>query len=175
MKKNQFSIRRLIGATFLAWIAVLGFDFLLHGGLLARIYAEPSPFLLPPDDAFRLIPLGYTSFLVFQIFLVWLLVRLEIKDSKSGFWLGLKVGAAVWGAMVLGLLSISTASINLMAGWWIGQTIEAGIGAMVAAIGLKTMRPWRTLIYIILFVIAMIIVTVGLQSTGLAPAVRIAT
>jgi len=174
MKSDQFSIRRLIGATLLAWFAVLGFDFLLHGGILARLYAEPSPFLLPPEDAFRLIPLGYASFLVFQIFLVWLLVRLEIKGGKSSFLLGLKVGAAVWGAMVLGLLSISTASINLMTGWWIGQAIEAGIGAMVAAMGLETTRPGRTLIYVILFVTAIIIVTVILQSTGLAPAVRIA-
>jgi hypothetical protein len=173
MKMGQYSFRRLIGTTFLAWFAVIGFDFLLHGGLLARLYTEPSPFLLPPEDAFRLIPLGYASFLVFEIFLVWLLIRLEIRNSNSGFLLGLKVGAAVWGAMVLGLLSISTASISLMAGWWIGQTIEAGIGGMVAAAGLETTRPWRMLIYVILFVIAMIIVTVILQSIGLAPAMRV--
>jgi hypothetical protein len=60
-----------------------------------------------------------------------------------------------------------------MAGWWIGQTIEAGIGGMVAAAGLETTRPWRMLIYVILFVIAMIIVTVILQSIGLAPAMRV--
>ena len=41
--------------------------------------------------------------------------------------LGLQVGAFAWGALVLGLLSISTASIGLLAGWFIGQTIEAGI------------------------------------------------
>lgn len=174
MKNNQYSIRRLIGATLLAWIAVLGFDFLLHGGLLAKLYTEPSPFLLPPEDAFRLIPLGYASFLVFQIFLVWLLVRLDIQGAKSGLIMGLKVGTMIWGAMILGLLSISTASINLMMGWWIGQTIEAGIGSMIAVIGLETTRPWRTLLYVILFLIIMVIVTVILQSTGFAPTVRIA-
>lgn len=174
MKTQRFSMRRLTGTILLSWFAVIGFDFLLHGGLLARLYTEPSPFLLPPEDAFRLIPLGYASFLIYQIFLVWLLVRLEIKGNKSSFLLGLKVGATVWGAMVLGLLSISTAGINLMAGWWIGQTIEAGIGGMVAAMTLETTRPWRMLLYVILFVMAMIIVTVILQSTGFAPAVRIA-
>ena len=116
MNIGEYSFRRLIGTIFLAWFAVLGFDFLLHGGLLARLYTEPSPFLLPPEDAFRLIPLGYASFLVFEIFLVWLLIHLEIRGSKSGFLLGIKVGAMVWGAMVLGLLSISTAGFGLMAG-----------------------------------------------------------
>lgn len=173
MNIGEYSFRRLIGTTFLAWFAVLGFDLLLHGGLLARLYTEPSPFLLPPEDAFRLIPLGYVSFLVFEIFLVWLLIHLEIRGSKSGFLLGIKVGAMVWGAMVLGLLSISTAGFGLMAGWWIGQTIEAGIGGMVAVAGLETTRPWRMLTYVILFVIAMIIITVILQSTGLAPAMRV--
>ena len=114
MNIGEYSFRRLTGTTFLAWFAVLGFDFLLHGGLLARLYTEPSPFLLPPEDAFRLIPLGYVSFLIFEVFLIWLLIRLEIRGSKSGFLLGLKVGASVWGALALGLLSISTAGF----GFW---------------------------------------------------------
>ncbi|MEJ2412947.1 MAG: hypothetical protein P8Y34_08130, partial [Anaerolineales bacterium] len=72
------SYRRLIGGVLLSWLAVLGFDFFLHGGLLASLYTKPSPFLLPPEQAFRLIPLGYLAFLIFEIFLVWLMVRLDI-------------------------------------------------------------------------------------------------
>jgi hypothetical protein len=169
----QRSKRYLIGVVLLAWFAVLGFDFFLHGGLLAGLYAEPSPFLLPPEEAFRLIPLGYASFLVFEIFLVWLMVRLDVKGWRSGMVLGLQVGAFAWGALVLGLLSISTASAGLMAGWFIGQTIEAGIGGMVAGAGLVAERRWRLVICVVIFVIVAIIVTVVLQSVGLAPAMRV--
>jgi hypothetical protein len=169
----QRSKRRLMGVVLLAWFAVLGFDFFLHGGLLARLYAEPSPFLLPPEEAFRLIPIGYASFLVFEIFLVWLMGRLDVRGWRPGMALGLQVGAFAWGALVLGLLSISTAGVGLMAGWFIGQTIEAGIGGMVAGAGLVTERPWRLVIYVLIFVILAIIITVVLQSVGLAPAMRV--
>ena len=162
------SRRRIVGVIFLGWFAVLGFDFFLHGGLLAKLYAQPSPFLLPLEDAFRFIPLGYLSFLVFEVFLVWLILRLSVNGWRQGLLLGLKVGAFVWGALVLGLLSISTAGIGLMAAWFIGQTIEAGIGGMVAAAGLVTERPWRMVIFVIIFVIVIFMITVILQSLGLA-------
>ncbi|MCK4978324.1 MAG: hypothetical protein KAS36_15415 [Anaerolineales bacterium] len=170
MESDQRSARRLVGVTLLAWFAVLGFDFLLHGGLLARLYAEPSPFLLPAEDAFRLIPLGYLSFLVFIFLLVWLMVRLKIAGWSRGLVFGLQVGALVWGSLVLGLLSISTASLELMAGWFIGQTMEAGIGGLVVGWGLASNRPWRLVLYVILFVVAAVVVTIFLQSAGLAPA-----
>jgi hypothetical protein len=165
---------RLIGVCLLAWFAVLGFDFLLHGGLLASLYTEPSPFLLPPEQAFRLIPLGYAAFLVFTIFLMWLILRLNIQGWLSGLIFGLQVGAFTWIAMALGLLSISTASLAMMAGWVVGQTAEAGIAGLVIAAGLETGRPWRLLVYVLVFVLAAIVVTIVLQSTGIAPAARVA-
>jgi hypothetical protein len=45
----------------LSWLAMLGVDFFFHGGLLATLYQQPSPFLLPPSDAFRRIPLGHLA------------------------------------------------------------------------------------------------------------------
>jgi len=56
------SPRRLLTAGLVAWFAALGVDFLAHGGLLARLYAEPEPFLLPPRELFARIPLGYAAF-----------------------------------------------------------------------------------------------------------------
>jgi hypothetical protein len=169
----QYSKRRLVATVFLALFAVIGFDFFLHGGLLAKLYAEPSPFLLPLEEAFRLIPLGYLSFLIFEIFLVWLMLKLGITGWKSGLVFGLEVGAFAWGALVLGLLSISSAGLPLMTGWFIGQTIEAGIGGLVAGAVLVTKRPWWMLIFVVLFVVLAFIVTVILQTLGLAPVARI--
>ncbi len=172
MEAVQISARRLVGVILLAWFAVIGFDFLLHGGLLARLYAEPSPFLLPAQDAFRLIPLGYVSFLVFIILLLWLMVRQKISGWSRGLVFGLQVGALAWASLVLGLLSISTASLELMAGWFIGQTVEAGIGGLVLGWGLASNRVWRLLVYVVLFVIVAVAATIILQSLGLAPAVE---
>lgn len=172
MEPVQRSTRRLVGVTLLAWLAVLGFDFFLHGGLLARLYTEPSPFLLSAEDAFRLIPLGYLSFLVFIILLVWLMVQQKIGGWSRGFVFGLQIGALAWGSLVLGLLSISTASLELMTGWFIGQTVEAGIGGMVIGKGLVTKQPWRLVVFVVLFVIASVVVTIILQSVGFASAVE---
>jgi hypothetical protein len=170
MTEHRVSRRRIVGVTLLAWFAVLGFDFLLHGGLLAWLYAEPGPFLLSPEDAFRLIPLGYASFLILVILVVWLLVRLGIRGWRPGLVFGLKLGALAWGALVLGLLSISTARLALMAGWFVGQTIEAGVAGLVAGDGLYTDHPGRLFVYVLVFVVAALGATVVLQSLGLAPA-----
>ena len=55
---SRHSPRRLVFIGLLSWLSMLGVDFTLLGGLLAELYAQPSPFLLPPLDAFRRIPLG---------------------------------------------------------------------------------------------------------------------
>jgi hypothetical protein len=93
----------------------VGIDLFLHGGLLARPYVEPSPFLLPAEDAFRRIPLGYLTFLILTIGLFWLLRRLHVRGVAAGF--RAVAGAVVWGALVLGLYSFSTASQSLLIGW----------------------------------------------------------
>lgn len=171
MAGKKIPLKRIIAIIFWGWLAVIGFDFFLHGGLLASLYMKSSSFLLSPKQAFQLIPLGYLSFLIFQIFIVWLMVKMGVSGWKDGFLFGLKVGAFTWGALCLGLLSISTASLELMAGWFIGQTVEAGIGGMVAGSGIVNESMKRIIGYVLLFFISAIIITIILQSTGYAPAV----
>lgn len=156
----------------LAWMAMVGFDFFLHGGLLARFYVEDSPFLLSPEEAFRLIPLGYLGFLLIAVLLVWLLARLGIEGWRDGLTFGLKVGALIWGASVLGLLSVTTADPTLMLGWFVGQTVEAGIGGLVAGATLATERSGRLFAYVIAFVLAAFVLTIVIQNLGPAPAAR---
>jgi hypothetical protein len=162
----------VIGAILAAWALSLGVDLFLHGGLLARIYVEPQPFLLAPEEAFRRIPLGYLTFLWLTASLYWLLRRLGVRGAAAGFRYGAAAGAVVWGALVLGLYSISTASVPLLAGWWIGQTIELGLAGAVlgaASAGLRRGRMWALVIGV---VVLLIIVTIALQSLGYAPAMR---
>ena len=110
---------RVVALTLIAWLSMLGVDFLLHAGLLADLYRHPSPFLVSPATAFALIPVGYLSFLLLAVLLVWLLLRLRLAGWRAGALFGLEVGGLTWGAFVLGLLSISTASPRCSwAGFW---------------------------------------------------------
>lgn len=156
-----------------AWILSVGFDLLLHGGLLAGLYIEPSPFLLAPEEAFRRIPLGYLAFLVLTMGLFWLLRRLGVRGSISGFQYGAATGAVVWGALVVGLYSISTATLPLLAGWWIGQTVELGLAGSVLGAAANRVPLKRIWAIVAVAVVAFAAGTIVLQSLGLAPAMRV--
>jgi hypothetical protein len=156
-----------------AWVLSLGFDVLLHGGLLARLYLNPSPFLLEPEIAFQRIPLGYLTFLVLVSALYWYLRRLGVRGAVAGIRHGAAAGAIVWGALVLGLYSISTATVPLLTGWWIGQTAELGLAGAVfgaAADGVPLKRIWAR---VAIVTVACVVATVALQSLGFAPPMKV--
>ena len=159
------AVPRLIGLGALAWIAMLGIDFFLHAGLLAQLYAQPSPFLLPLENAFRLIPLGYFSFLLLNVLLLWLMIRLEIASWRRGLSFGLCIGGLIWGAMVLGLLSKSTAGPALMLGWFSGQTVEMGVAGAVIGSGLSGKPLRKILVRVVVLILLLVVATVILQNT----------
>ncbi len=161
-----------IGITLLAWVVMIAFDFFLHGGVLARLYLEDSPFLLSAETAFMRIPLGYLSFLLLGVLLVWLMKNIGINERRRGFLFGLQLGGLAWGALVLGLYSITTANLLLLIGWWIGQSLELAIagytvGTYREGVEIKKIT-WRVL----LFFFIMIIITIIMQSIGLAPPMK---
>ena len=164
---------RVLLLTFIAWLAMLGFDFLLHAGLLAALYLQPSPFLLPQATAFALIPIGYLSFLLLAVLLVWLMIRLNLAGGRQGAIFGLELGGLAWGAFILGLLSVSTASVSLLLGWFVGQTLELAIAGAVIGSGLAGMRLRRLFGIVIVFVLLSLVTTIILQSVGLVPTTRI--
>ena len=165
-RRTAIQAGRLAKIGLLALLAVIGFDLFLHAGVLASWYARPSPFLLPPEEAFRLIPLGYLSFLMLIILLIWLMPRLDVVGWRAGLVFGLIVGALIWGALTLGLLSISTASPSLLLGWFLGQTVELGIAGMVLGSGLATERLRSLLVKVVGFFVVMVVLTVLLQNIG---------
>lgn len=165
---------RPLSAVGVAWFLSVGVDLFLHGGLLARLYVVPSGFVLPADQAFRRIPFGYLAFLVLTSALFWLCRRLEVRGVVSGWRHGFVIGLVLWGGLVLGLYSISTAGVPLLVGWWLGQAVELGaaggvIGGLAAGVAVRRMLLWVTSIVLVLLVL-----TVALQSLGIAPAMRLA-
>ena len=164
---------RVTSSVAAAWVLSVGCDLFLHAGLLARVYLEPSPFLLAPALAFKRIPFGYLAFLGLTLALYWLLRRLDVRGAVAGFRHGAAAGAVVWGALTVGLYSISTASVPLLAGWWCGQTIELGLsGAVFGAVAnrVSLTRVWAVVAAVVAGLIA---VTIVLQSLGLAPAMKV--
>jgi len=159
--------------TFIAWLSILGFDFLLHAGLLAGLYLQPSPFLLPPLTAFTLIPVGYLSFLLLSILLVWLMIRLNLAGWRQGALFGLELGGLTWGAFVLGLASVSTASFSLLIGWFIGQTLELALAGAVVGSGLAGVRLWRLFGVVMAFILLSVITTIILQALGVVTTTHI--
>lgn len=167
------SKRHVLFLTFIAWLSMIGFDFLLHAGLLAGLYSQPSSFLLPPITALKLIPVGYLSFFLLSILLVWLMIRLKRTGWRQGALFGLELGSLTWGAFVLGLGSISTASFSLLVGWFIGQTLELTIAGAVVGSGLAGMRLLRLFGIVLVLVLLFVIITIILQSLGVFPTTRI--
>lgn len=165
---------RAVGTVLAAWLLSLGFDLLLHAGLLARVYLRPSAFLLRPEQAFARIPLGYLGFLVLTVALYWLYSRLHVRGWLDGFRFGIFAGLVLWGALALGLYSITTAAPELLLGWWVGQAFELGlagavIGAAFAGTPLKTIY-WK----VVAAVLLMLVVVILMQSLGVAPAMKMA-
>jgi hypothetical protein len=155
---------RLLQTGALAILAIVGFDLFLHAGLLAPLYESASPFLLTPDEAFRRIPFGYLSFVLLVVLLIWLMVKLEIKQWKGGFAFGLLVGLLVWGAETLGLYSISTASPVLLLGWFLGQSLELGIAGLVVGSALGTERLLPLVVKVVVFFFISVVLSVILQN-----------
>lgn len=165
--------RGLLGLVAIAWLLSLGVDLFLHAGLLARLYTMTTPFLLEAGEAFRRIPLGYLAFLLMTWSLAWAIERLDIRGGGAGFRFGLIAGVVIWGALALGLYSVSTAPVALLLGWWIGQALELGLAGAVVGAGLAGTPRRRLLGRVLLVVLLLVVATVVLQSLGLAPPMRL--
>jgi hypothetical protein len=150
----------------------LAFDVFLHAGLLARLYARPSPVLLPADRAFARIPLGWTAFLVLTAALWWLLRRADVRGAAAGGRLGLSGGLLLWGAWSLGLYSISRFDGDLLIGWWLGQAAELGIAGAVLGAARAGMGRGKLFTRVALAMVVLVAGTVVLQALGLAPPMK---
>ena len=173
IENYPIQLKHILIIGFLSWLAMIGIDFFIHAGLLAKFYTNPSPFLLSPGDAFRLIPLGYLSFGILAILLIWLMLRLNVVGWQKGLIFGLILGGLTWGSFILGLLSISTAETSLLLGWFLGQTFELGIGGAVAGKGLSGYSLKKLFVIVFIGIIILVVLTITLQSIGFAPSMRI--
>ena len=104
---------------------------------------------------------------------MWLMIRLNLTGWRAGAIFGLILGGLTWSAFVLGLLSISTASFDLLLGWLIGQTLEIAIAGAVIGSGLAGMRLRRLFGFVLFWVLLSAITVILLQTLGVVPTTRI--
>lgn len=171
--RHDVPTKRVVSAVAAAWILSVAFDLFLHAGVLSGLYMRESPFLLAPLTAFRRIPAGYATFLLLAAGLWWLFQQLDVRGGLDGFRIGAGVGLFVWGTLALGLWSITTAEVDLLVGWWIGQGLELGLAGAVlgsARAGAPLGRLWLKVAVAVVVAFATV---VALQTLGLASSVKL--
>ena len=163
-------VPRPVVTGLLAWLTMLGVDLFLHAGVLAPLYDWDGPFLLRPQEAFVRIPAGWAALLVLAVALVWLLPRLGVRRGRDGALMAAAGGGVAWGALLIGLWSISTAPPMLLAAWWLGQTAELALGGFVVGAAVAGIRLRRLVVLAVVVIAIGIASAVVLQSIGYAPA-----
>ena len=169
LEENQSVKRwRYIKLTLLVWVAMIGIDFFLHGGIFAALYEQDSPFILSATESFRRIPLGYLALLATSALLVWIIGQSSARGWRKGLVLGLVLGALMSTSYVLGLYSISTASSQLLAAWFAAQLIQIAIAGAIIGQGLfvnslRKLAATVTIGFVLLFA-----GTAVVQNTGFA-------
>ena len=172
-RENRASRTRYVQLTLLVWVAMMGVDFFLHGGIFAALYVQDSAFLLPAMDAFLRIPFGYLAILATAGLLVWIVGQTSARGWRKGLPTGLALGAVMGASSSLGLYSISTASPQLLAAWFAAQVLEMGTAGVVIGQGLA-MDKLRSLTLAVIFgLVFLVLVTIVLQNVGLSPSVVI--
>ena len=76
---------------------------------------------------------------------------------------------------MLSLFSISTASLTLLLGWFVGQPLQMGLAGMVIGSGLAGQRLRTLFVRVAALVLLLVAATIAMQSTGLAHAVQLGT
>jgi hypothetical protein len=166
------SYKRLLFIIMLGWFSMLGFDLFQNAGLFARLLLDSQSALLPPEQLFRRIPMGYLAFLLVTILLTWLQAKLETRGWKRGVLFGLKFGLLSEAALAFGTYSGFPVPIPLLFAWFIGGTMQCCIASGVIGSGLGGAHLGRLSTKVGLFVLVMVVATMVLQGLGIAPVMQ---
>ncbi len=167
------TLSRPLRVALVAWLAMLGLDFLLNGALFARMYQGGGAFMLAPGEAFRRIPLGYLAFLIIAISIVEVAYRLRVTGIAGGIRLGLVIGGVFGATWALSLYSIATlgAPVALaFAGIWLALVV---LGSAVAAVGLAQKSLRGLALRVAAFDVVCAATVIALQSFGVVPTVTV--
>ncbi|TES93425.1 MAG: hypothetical protein E3J88_00090 [Anaerolineales bacterium] len=172
--ENRIGRKRYVQLSLLVWVAMIGIDFFIHGGIFSATYLQDSPFLLSDMEAFRRIPLGYLALLATAGLLVWIMDRSSVRGWRKGLVVGLALGTVMGLSSALGLFSISTASPQLLAASFIAQVVGMATAGAIIGQGLLVHSLRRLTLAVVIGFVLLLVGTIVLQNIGLAPS-RIAS
>jgi len=152
--------------TLTVWLAMVGVDFVLNAALFAGMYRDGGAFMLPPEEAFRRIPLGYAAFLILALGTVELAHRLGARSIIDGLRLGFASGAALAGEWGLGLYSIATLTPSVALAFGVIWLMLLAVGGGVAAAGLRGPSVRRLALRVMGADVLCAITVVALQTFG---------
>jgi hypothetical protein len=167
------NISRRVRIALLAWLAMLGPDFLLNGALFAGMYQQGGTFFLAPGEAFRRIPIGYAAFLILAIALVEIADRLRVATFKDGIGIGLGIGgvlAAVWSLSLVSIATLDPLVALEFAVIWLALLL---VGSAVAASGLGRPSLRRVALGVAGFDVLCVATVIALQSFGVVQTVEL--
>lgn len=168
-RPNVVPPKRFLQLMLLVWVAMLGVDFFIHGGLFAGAYSQNDPFLLSDVEAFRRIPFGYLALLATAGFLTWILVRSSARGWRQGLVVGLLLGVVMGLSFTLGLFSISAAGVQLLIAWFLAQVLEMAVGGTIVGHGLQAHSLRGLTLAVIIGFILLFVAVIVIQNAGLAP------
>lgn len=160
-------------AAFWAWITAAAVDFFAYGGVFAFLFDRDDPFLLEPEALFARIPAGYLALAIETVALVWLLDALGRRGWQQGLLVGAVFGLVIAAATVLGVWSIAPASPVFLGAWLITAGVQFAAAGAVAGSVLAGVSTRRLAGIVVAAVIALLVITVVLQSLDIAPQTRL--
>lgn len=155
-----------------AWLAMLGLDFLLNGAIFARMYQDGGAFMLAPVEAFHRIPLGYLAFLILAVGIVEIAYRLRVIRIAGGIRLGLATGGVfgvTWGLSLYSIATLGAQVALAFATIWLALVV---LGSAVAAAGLATTSLRGLALRVVAFDVLCGVTVIALQSFGVVPTVK---
>lgn len=160
MVKGLSSLR--VKLILITWVAIIGFDFIWHGGILADVYTQSNPVMLDPELAFMRIPYGYGALLVQVVLVYWLFSLIKVNEWRGGTQLGFMFGGIMGIASILGQFSILAIELEILILWGIGQVIEFGtmgavIGAGISDASLKKLAAKVAVLVVIAFLFTIVL------------------
>jgi hypothetical protein len=166
-------VSKRLRVAVVTWLAILGLDFLLNGALFARMYQGGGPFMLPPAEAFRRIPLGYMAFFILAVSIVEIVYRLGITRITQGMLLGFAIGGvfgATWGLSLYSIASIQGLVALAFVAIWFALCVLA---SAVAAVGLAQPSLRGLAIRVAAFDVLCAVTVIALQSFGVVPTLKL--
>jgi hypothetical protein len=155
-----------IPASVATWLGYVAADFIMHAVVLGPWWRSTATYWLPAGDLAKRIPVAYGAFAIASIVLVRLLIQLTGPRLLAGHALrvGLTAGAIFGLVVTLTTFSVFAMPLSAFLTWPASTSVAVGGAAVAGASVLRTSRPWRQVLKVLLTTVVLSLAAVLVQS-----------